>query len=81
MFCLLLCDLLADGCAQNEENDDGHYNADGQANPCVLNKACDDEVNEAEKSNGKSIGKLSLNMLDVVAVCACGSHDGGVGDG
>ena len=72
--------LLADGGTQGKQYNDGHHDADGQADPCVLDKACDDEVHEAQCCNGDRIRKLGLDMLDVVAVCTGGSHDGGVGD-
>ena len=73
--------LLADGGAQDEQNHDGHYDADRQADPCALDEARDDEVDKAYERNGDRVGQLSPDVLNVVAVSAGGGHDGRVGNG
>lgn len=71
---------LADGGTKDEENYYGHYDCNGQADPDIADKTCDNEVNKTDQRYGYSVRQLCTDMVDVVDICTCGSHDRGVGD-
>mgnify|MGYP003295237264 CR=1 FL=1 len=69
--------LLAD----EQQGADHQDNSDGQSDDDVGQEAGDDVADEADAGNGAGIGHLSGHVVDVVALSAGGSHDGGVGNG
>ena len=44
-------------------------------------KACQQIAGDADGNNDHSVLNLGLDMIDMVALCTGGGHDGGVGDG
>lgn len=64
-----------------EQCTDHKYKCDGQSDKPALNKACDNVADEGNSCNGKCIGQLCRNMVDVVALTACRSHNGGIRNG
>ena len=48
----LCAGLLADGALDNEEGQKGQADTDCEADPCVLQEACDDVANEGDCRNG-----------------------------
>ena len=54
---------------------------DDEADDHVLDDTGEDEAHERHAGNRQSIGDLGEHVVQVVAVCTGGSHDGGIGDG
>ena len=73
---MVLGDELQNECGRNRQN----Y-TEREADPDILNETGDEEHHEGNSCNGKCIGDLGGNVSEVVALRACGGHDGGIGNG
>ena len=88
---LLHCKILSDFCLfdlvavlgdelEHYQNADHQHSADGQRDHPALREARDDEAYERHARDRQRVWQLGRYMVDVVALSACGGHDGGVGD-
>ena len=64
-----------------KDRSNGKNDADGEADPGVGHKSCDDEHQKGDSRYGDRVGKLGGNVINVVALRTCRSHYGGVGNG
>ena len=61
---------------------DGHQSeGEDQADNHILDEASEDVSHKGNSGSGHSVGQLSLNVVQVVALATGRSHDGGIGDG
>ena len=66
---------------EHEHGANGQCHADGQADPSVLHKARDDVHHKGDSRHSQRVGQLRCHVVDVVAVCTCGGHNGRIRDG
>lgn len=65
-------------CEENGNEEDGHC---GKNDKPLLYKCKHQIADKGHTCNCESIGKLSGNMGNVVALGTCTGHDGGIGNG
>ena len=73
--------LLGHDGPDDQQGGDHQRRRDDEADDHVLDQAGQDEADEGNAGHGQRIGDLGEHMVQVIAVCAGRSHDGGVGDG
>ena len=60
--------LFAVDAADDKQGADGQYRADGQYDPCVGDKARQQEADKGDDRDGDGVGQLRRHVVDVVAL-------------
>ena len=64
----------------DEDGEREQDQTDNESDHAAAGDAADKEADEAHRRNEQRIGKLRGNVVDVVALCACGRQNRGVRD-